>query len=94
MVNILNVNEVFRNGIKIKMDKITYQEIIKMIDRGEEFEILYQSHKFWISQTKENIILTPDGKPEESQYFKYLSEFEEKAKLGENLLSEVKDFIE
>ena len=94
MVNILNVNEVFRNGIKIKMDKITYQEIIKMIDRGEEFKIFYQSHKLWISQTKENIILTPDGKPEESQYFKNLSEFEEKAKLGENLLSEVKDFIE
>lgn len=79
MVNILNVNEVFRNGIKIKMDKITYQEIIKMIDRGEEFEIFYQSHKLWISQTKENIILTPDGKPEESKYFKNLSEFEEKA---------------
>lgn len=73
------------------MDKITYQE---MIDRGEEFKIFYQSHKFWISQTKENIILTPDGKPEESQYFKNLSEFEEKAKLSENLLSEVKDFIE
>ena len=76
------------------MDKIAYQEMIEMIDRGEEFEIFYQSHKFWISQTQENIILTPDGKSEESQYFKNLSEFEEKAKLGEKLLSEVKEFIE
>lgn len=76
------------------VDNMTYQEMIEMIDRGEEFEIFYQSHKFWISQTKDHIILTPDGRPDQSQYFKTLKEFEIEARLDGELLSDIKDFIQ
>ncbi|MCW6659480.1 hypothetical protein NHG25_03190 [Aerococcaceae bacterium NML191292] len=65
----------------------------EMIDRGDEFIISYKMKQYWISQTKEYIILTLIEN-EESQYFNTLEDFLENARMFDgNLLNAVKNQI-
>lgn len=61
---------------------ITYEEMIEMIERGEEFIITYSGNRYWISQTKDYIILTPIDTGE-SQLYTDLEDFLKNATLGD-----------
>ncbi|MBF0819111.1 hypothetical protein [Streptococcus acidominimus] len=69
---------------------ISYEEMIEMIERGEEFIITYAENRYWISQTQDYIILTPIDTGE-SQLYSDLEDFLENATFGEYRLCNLKD---